>query len=176
MTGGILSSCWQRIDMLSVHKESTTRATSRYSSMTYQLIKIPATNLHVASVLIQALGETFGIRFATPWTPVIVLITVLGGLGSHSVVRLLSLCSFRAGAATEESPNSMSDGRAYGNTTWGQISVFLSVPKYSRRGLTLRWKPSGRTDQGFVVVVRLQWEHRVSGHFRLDRRRCLMDD
>lgn len=122
--------------MLSVHRESTSCATSRYlRTTTYQLIKIPPTNLHIPSVLIQALGETFGVRFATPGTPAIVaLVPVLIRLGRHTAIRLLRPCSLRAGAATKESPNRMSDGRADGNTAvGGQISAcFWRLPEHSR--------------------------------------------
>lgn len=122
--GGILSSCSQQTDMLSVYRESTSCATSRYSTTTHQLIKIPATNLHVPSVLIQTLGETFGVRFATPGTPAIIaLVPVLVRLGRHTTVRLLRLCSLRAGTATKESPDRMSDGRADGNTAVGGKSA-----------------------------------------------------
>ncbi len=88
--------------------------------MTYQLIKVPATNLHVASILVQAFSEAFGIRFAASWAPAIVLIPGLVGLAGHTVIRLLGLRSGRAGAATEKTPNGMADRRAYSNSTTGQ--------------------------------------------------------
>lgn len=78
--------------------------------MAYQLVKIPAADLHIAPILIQTLGERLGIGFAASWTPAIGLVSSVVGLASHAIVRWLRLCSSRARSATEETADSVADG------------------------------------------------------------------
>ena len=56
----------------------------------HQLIQIPATDLHVALILVQTLGESLRISLAASGAPRILRV-VLVGLASHSIVRLLLL-------------------------------------------------------------------------------------
>jgi hypothetical protein len=63
---------------------------------TYQLLQVPAADLHVASVVVQALGEVLGVGLATGSAPVGAL------LGLHG--RGSGLFSGRRGSATELYP------------------------------------------------------------------------
>jgi len=74
----------------------------------FQLLQIPAADLHVTLILVQTLGELLSIPFTAPSTPVVALVG--GGrrrVGGRSV-RLLRLSRGAAGAATEESTDGMS--------------------------------------------------------------------
>ena len=93
---------------------------------TYQLLQIPAANLHIALVLIQTLSKLLRIRLTAPRTPAILLGLV--ALRSYSVI-LWCLLSWSAGSATEEAADGMADRRAYCNTT---VSFRLvQIPEFS---------------------------------------------
>jgi hypothetical protein len=75
---------------------------------TYQLVEIPVANLHIAAVVVHALGE------------------LRGGLGALPLLALRILCrggrglllGWRCGgAAREETADCVADGRADGDTT-----------------------------------------------------------
>ena len=55
----------------------------------YQLIQIPATDLHIALIFVQTLGKGLCIRLAASGTPDSALRAALVGLASHSIVRSL---------------------------------------------------------------------------------------
>jgi len=81
------------------------------------LFEVPSTDLHVALILVQTLGERFGISLAASRAPLAIL--------SAAVVSLLS---WGAGTATKHPTNCMADRRADCYT-----AVSKSVYAVSRR-------------------------------------------
>ena len=55
----------------------------------YQLIQIPATDLHIALIFVQTLGKGLHIRLAASGIPGSALRAAIVGLASHSIVRCL---------------------------------------------------------------------------------------
>lgn len=74
----------------------------------YQLLQVPATDLHVALVFIQTLSEGLCIIFAASRTPGVALVVVVG-LAGHSSIGLL-LLGWLTRSATEHAPDGMTDG------------------------------------------------------------------
>ena len=72
--------------------------------MTYQLLQVPIANLHVATVLVHALGELLGGAGAVV-APVLLLVLVLCG----DVVVLLGLFRRGTAAAGEKTPDRVTD-------------------------------------------------------------------
>jgi hypothetical protein len=106
---------------------------------TYQLLQVPAADLHVASVVVQALGEVPGIGLAASGAPVGALLG-LHGRGSG----LLSGCR---GSATELYPTQSASGlgekadknlqdRRFRHRQHGRSSYRQRHPR--------QWTPSGR--------------------------------
>ena len=82
-----------------------------------ELLKVPVADLHVAVVLVQALGEGLGGALAVVGTtPLVVLL-------GRGLDLLLRSGSRLGGAAGEEAADSMADGGAYSNTTTAKRTV-----------------------------------------------------
>ena len=75
---------------------------------THQLLQVPATDLHVALVLIQTLSEGLRIILAASRTPGAALVVVVG-LAAYSIIGLL-LLGWLTRSATEHAPDGMTDG------------------------------------------------------------------
>lgn len=148
----------------------------------HQLIEIPSTNLHISTILIQALGERFGIRLTATGTPAITLISRVVGLrSSNTAILRLGFRSRVAGSASKEPANRMPDGRAYSNTTATKdFDVSVRAEKCvgcsegrrdSRESdvLTLRSRPSVQTAQG---SSRLAQVDRLAGQSRVGELQC----
>ena len=78
----------------------------------HKLIQIPSTDLHVALILIQALGKTLRVRLAAPRSPAIPLISRIIRLAGHGTVGLLGFGRSTAGSSAKEATNGMADRRA----------------------------------------------------------------
>ncbi len=89
------------------------------------MFEVPSTDLHVALILVQTLGERFGISLAASRAPLAILSAAVVSLTSNCVVRLLS---WGAGTATKHPTNCMADRRADCYT-----AVSKSVYAVSRR-------------------------------------------
>ena len=94
----------------------TTNEDSQQPQLTYQLLKIPTADLHVASILIQALGEVLRIDFAGCSAVAILRISILL-LSSHRVVGNLLLRRLTAGTTSKHSSDRMTDGGPNSYTT-----------------------------------------------------------
>jgi hypothetical protein len=88
------------------------------NTLTYQLLQIPPTNLHIPLVLIQTLREHLRIILTASRSIVIARVCVLSGL-SDSVGSGLRFSGRRAGASAEEAADGVADGGAYGDTAIG---------------------------------------------------------
>lgn len=77
----------------------------------YQLIEIPATDLHISPVLVQTLGERLRIVFTALSAPIVGLIAGIVGLGSDGIVLLLGF-GRSAARSTKETANCMTYGRS----------------------------------------------------------------
>jgi hypothetical protein len=69
----IPSTGWRRIDMLSRAK-LVFMLTSKTLNITYQLLQVPSTDLHVTTVLIQALCKLLSVDLAASCAPVILFL------------------------------------------------------------------------------------------------------
>jgi len=109
-TAMFLSIGSQRFDMPSVHHTfiSTTPSVRNQSSGIYQLLEVPATDLHVPLVLVQTLGELLRIDLTASRSPGIVLLVA----SLRNTVVLLLLCRRLRRSASEEPTDSMADGGA----------------------------------------------------------------
>lgn len=98
-----------------------------------ELLEVPVTDLHVAAVVVEALGEALSGAGAVVGAVVVVLL-----LGSG--LDLLGSGLGSGGAATEEATEGMTDGRANGDTPTRLISVFvLSVVSLPRTLKSVPW-------------------------------------
>lgn len=72
------------------------------------MLEVPAADLHIALVLIQALGEGLCICFAATWAPGAALVGIVIGLAGNSTVCLL-LLRWGARSAPEHASNGVAD-------------------------------------------------------------------
>jgi hypothetical protein len=84
------------------------------SKWTYQLVQVPVADLHVATLLVHALGEVLGCDGAVI-SPLLVLSSLALGV-------LLSL-SGSAGSAAEKATDRVADRRTDGNTANAEVSL-----------------------------------------------------
>jgi hypothetical protein len=101
----------------------------RLKKATYQLLQIPAADLHVALILIQALSELLRIRLTASRTPAVLLGLI--SLRRNSII-LRCLLGGSSGTATEESADCVADRRAYCNTTKSFRQFPISESSYYR--------------------------------------------
>jgi hypothetical protein len=97
--------------------------------VTYQLLQIPAADLHVSLVFIQALGELLRIHLTAPCTPV----AVLGCISlSRNAIVLRLLLSWLRGPTTEETANCVAKARAncYTSVSWSVPASGRDVKEY----------------------------------------------
>ncbi len=82
---------------------------ARSSLTSFQLVQIPSANLHVSSVLVQALREAFGVGLTASSPPAVVLVSSVLSLLCYLIACLLSFHRGTARTTTEEA----ADGVAY---------------------------------------------------------------
>jgi hypothetical protein len=76
-------------------------------SVTYQLLQVPTADLHVALVLIHALGELLSVHLAVPCTPAAAVLGILSlRRNGPSILRLLYGL---AGTASEKATDRVAD-------------------------------------------------------------------
>ena len=100
---------------LSVHHAQLAlhRHTLDHILKTYQLFQIPATDLHVALILVQTLRKLLRIHFTASRSPGVILLVT----GLSNTIILLLLCRGLRGSTTKEPPDGMPDRRTYGYTS-----------------------------------------------------------
>lgn len=97
----------------SCNPSSTTLVLARSLLARFQLLQIPPADLHVALVIIHALGEVLRINITASRSPVAL---VLVSLALNAVIRRSSLSS-RSRSTTEKTTDGMADRRANSNTS-----------------------------------------------------------
>ncbi len=128
---------------------------------THQLIQIPRANLHIASILLQAVAKPLGRLLTALLAPAIIIIALLGLRSDRIVVRLPLRYFTTAGmATTEHAADGMANGRADCDTAMGRSVSMVGLLVWSNaecKGgyvklesgrLTQRSKPSAQKDLG----------------------------
>lgn len=82
----------------------------------YKLVQIPATYLHVTLVIIQTCGESLGVGFTAPCSP-IALVSRIGGLGRNRGICSLGFGRAAARTSAKKSSDGVTDRRANCYTT-----------------------------------------------------------
>ena len=85
----------------------------------YQLVKVPTTDLHVALVIIQALGELLCVHVTVTGTPhrgILIVCVVLGVSGGGVGLIGLGLGGGGGTSTTEETADGVTDGRTNRDT------------------------------------------------------------
>lgn len=96
--------------------------------VSYELFQIPATDLHIALVLVQALSERLGILLTVPCSPVTTLICSVLGLARYGVVGRLRLGGGAgAGTSSKEAANGVANGAPNCDTAVKSLTIWLSA-------------------------------------------------
>ena len=111
---------------LSPTKSAVYLTTSTPASPSYQLLQIPSADLHIPTILVQAVGQTLGSRLTALLRPAVVLIPLLG-LRRDGVVVLLAFGHVTAAgvAAAEHAADGVPDGGADCYTTMFKSAIDL---------------------------------------------------
>jgi hypothetical protein len=118
---------------------------------TYQLLQVPPADLHVPTVLIQALGKLLCIYLAALCSPAVGLSTI--ALRRNTVI-LDWLSSRSRGATAKETTNGMANRRTDCDTTiFAGVSIYFLVATEVRVLLTQRYWPSVQTNQGPEILA-----------------------